>query len=302
MGRILSAIDIGSNTVHLLVAETNDASIHRLTDQNDWLNLGEVVASCGEVPLPLQDQLIATLETFRAQAKADKAERIYVFGTEAMRTAKNTKKVLKRIRVEVGLDVELVTGQREAELSLTGVLVDSDGADEMIVAEVGGGSAQVAYARGEELIDDASLPLGTGTLSAKYNISFPCREEKVREVTQAIRKEIARAVPHTPVEQLTASGGVARGIWRALHADTDREIHIPELEYLIWATQRLTIEQIGSRFQVKPRRAATLLPGAITFLEIVRRYKQDRMLVSRFGVREGAILQMATGRIKGCPL
>ncbi len=302
MGRVLSTVDIGSNTLHLLVADTNEGSIHRVTDVNEWLNLGEVVAREGEVPLPLQDQLIETLDVYRSQAKADRAERFYVFGTEAMRTAKNAKKVLKRIRVEVGVEVDLVSGQREAELGIAGVLVDSDGADEMIVAEVGGGSAQVAFARGGELVDDTSLPLGTGTLSARMGLFFPCREEKVQKLTEMIRKEIARAPEHPEVEQITASGGVARGIWRALHADSDREIAIQELDYLIWATQRLAIDQIGIRFQVKPRRAATLLPGAIIFREILRKYKRDRMLVSRFGVREGAVLQMATGRIKGCPL
>jgi exopolyphosphatase/guanosine-5'-triphosphate,3'-diphosphate pyrophosphatase len=302
MGRVLSAVDIGSNTVHLLVADTDEVSIHRLTDQNEWLNLGEVVTHGGEVPLPLQDQLIDTLIAYRAQAKADKAERFYIFATEAMRVARNSKAILKRIRLEVGVEVELVSGQREAELCLSGVMVDCEDADEMIVAEVGGGSAQVAFAIKGELVDDASLPLGTGTLCAKHNVTYPCREEKVRELTQSIRKELSKTAHHSPVQQVTSSGGVARGIWRALHADSDREIAMPELEYLIWATQRLTLEQIQARFQVKPRRAATLLPGSIIYQEILKRYKHDRMLVSRYGVREGAVLQMAEGRIKGCPL
>lgn len=302
MGRVLSTVDIGSNTVHLLVAESDEGSVHRLIDENEWLNLGEIVAKEGDIPLPLQDALIDVLERYRLLSKAAKAERIYVFGTEAMRIARNSKKVIKRVRLEVGIDVELVSGQREAELGLAGVLVDSDGADEMIVAEVGGGSAQVAFAADGELKDDTSLPLGTGTLAARFGISFPCREEKVRELTSAIKKELARAIPHKEVELITASGGVARGIWRSLHPDGDREIAVQELDYLIWATQRLTVEHIGTRFLVKPRRAATLLSGAIVFRELLRRYERERMLVSRFGVREGAILQMALGRIKGCPL
>jgi exopolyphosphatase / guanosine-5'-triphosphate,3'-diphosphate pyrophosphatase len=302
MGHVLSAVDIGSNTVHLLVADTDEGSISRVADQNEWLNLGEIVANEGEIPLPLQDELIQTLIAYRALAKTEKAERFYIFATEAMRVAKNSARVIKRIKVEVGVEVDLVTGQQEADLCLAGVLVDCDGADEMIVAEVGGGSAQVAFAREGVLIDDASLPLGTGTLSARFAISYPCREEKVDELRSAIRKELSKAVPHLPVEQVTASGGVARGIWRALHADSEREIASPELDYIIWSTQRLTLEQIQARFRVKARRAATLLPGAIMYQEILRRYKKEKMLVSRYGVREGAILQMAAGRIKGCPL
>ncbi len=302
MGRVLSTVDIGSNTVHLLVAETDDGSLHRLTDENEWLNLGEVVAKEGEIPLPLQDTLIDVLERYRVLSKSDKAERMYIFGTEAMRVARNSKKVVKRVRLEIGVDVDLVSGPREAELGLAGVLVDSDGAEEMIVAEVGGGSAQVAFSVSGELREDTSLPLGTGRLMAQYGITYPCRKEKVEELTVSIQKELSKAVIHREVEQITASGGVARGIWRVLHPDGNREIATTELDYIIWATQRLTIDQIGARFQVKPRRAATPLLGAIIFRELLRRYGKDQMLVSRFGVREGAILQMATGRIKGCPL
>lgn len=299
MGKVMAAVDIGSNTVHLLVAETDNGSVRRLCDQNEWLNLGEIVARSGEVPLPLQDQLIDTLSGYRLLAKQEKAEKFYVFGTEAMRRATNAKKVLKRIKAEVGVEVDLVTGQREAELSVAGVLVDSDEADEMILAEVGGGSAQVAFVKDQALVDDASLPLGTGTLSAKLGLTFPCPEKKVKQLTEHICKELAHGAPHPVVGRVVASGGVARGVWRALHPDGEREIAMEELNYLAWSTPRLTLSQIETRFGVKPRRAATLLPGAIVFREVLKRYGQEKLLVSRFGVREGAVLELANGRIKG---
>jgi exopolyphosphatase/guanosine-5'-triphosphate,3'-diphosphate pyrophosphatase len=299
MGKVLAAVDIGSNTVHLLVAGTEDGSVQRLCDENEWLNLGEIVAERGDIPLPVQDRLIDTLNAYRALAKQHRAGRWYIFGTEAMRRATNSKRVLKRVKAEVGADVELVTGQREAELGVAGVLVDSDEADEMIVAEVGGGSAQVAFVRDQALVDDASLPIGTGTLSAKFHLNLPCLPQTVDAVTQHIREKLATGTPHPTVKRVIASGGVARGLWRALHPDGERELAMEELDYLIWTTQRLSRAQIELRFQVKPRRAATLLTGALIFREVLKRYKQPSMLVSRFGVREGAVLEMARGRIKG---
>ena len=296
---MLAAVDIGSNTVHLLVAEAESGGVRRICDENEWLNLGEIVARSGEVPLPLQDQLINTLSSYRSMAKQEKAEKFYVFGTEAMRRAANTKKVLKRIKAEVGVEVDLVSGQREAELCIAGILVDSDEADEMIVAEVGGGSAQVAFVKNQALVDDASLPLGTGTLAAKHALSFPCSKKKLADLTEHIRKELSSGAPHPTVGLVVASGGVARGLWRTLHPDGEREILMEELNYLIWATQRLSLGQIEGRFSVKPRRATTLLTGALVYREVLERYCQNRMLVSRFGVREGAVIELSRGGIKG---
>ncbi len=138
MGRILAAADIGSNTVHLLVAEVDKTNVRRIEDQNEWLNLGEVVALEREIPGSLQTQLIETLDLFRKQAKDSKAEGIYVFATEAMRAAANSKAVLKRIKSEVGIEVDIVNAHREAQLSLSGVMIDCDTSDEIVVAEIGG--------------------------------------------------------------------------------------------------------------------------------------------------------------------
>ena len=79
-------------------------------------------------------------------------------------------------------------------------------------------------------------------------------------------------------------------------------IHIEELDYLIWATQRLSVEQIIRRFNVKARRAATLMIGAIIFREVMNQFGDDSMDVSEFGVREGAILELADGSLSGSPL
>jgi exopolyphosphatase/guanosine-5'-triphosphate,3'-diphosphate pyrophosphatase len=302
MGKVLAAVDIGSNTVHLLVAGTQEGSVQRLCDENEWLNLGEIVAERGDIPLPVQDRLIDTLVTYRGLAKQHRASRWYIFGTEAMRKARNSEKVLKRVKAEVGADVELVTGQREAELGVAGVLVDSDEADEMMLAEVGGGSAQVAFVKDQALVDDASLPIGTGALNARFHLTFPTAPGAVDALTEHVREALATGTPHPTVKRVVASGGVARGLWRAVHPDGEREVAIEELDYLIWSTQRLNRSQIELRFQVKPRRAATLLTGAIIFREVLKRYKQPSMLVSRFGVREGAVLEMARGRIKGWTL
>lgn len=281
----------------MLVAETESGSVRKIRDETNWLSLGEVVGRMRAIPGPLQDTLIKTLVDYKNYAKEQGADSIYVFGTEALRAAANSAEVLKRVQESTGLRVELISGRREAELGLRGTLLDS-GAASFLLVEVGGGSAQVAQCTRKKIKDEVSLPLGTGMLIAKMGLTCPCDYAHLKRTQRFVQQALEEADLLDDAGSIVASGGVARGLWRALHPDGDRVLNIEELNYLIWSTQRLDVDEIGSRFQVKPKRAQTLLPGAIVYRQILERAGHEDMTISRFGVREGALLEMSEGRIR----
>jgi exopolyphosphatase/guanosine-5'-triphosphate,3'-diphosphate pyrophosphatase len=82
-----------------------------------------------------------------------------------------------------------------------------------------------------------------------------------------------------------------------MHPDGQRELHWRELDHLVWDTSRLTTSLISQRYQVKPKRAETLLPGAVLFRSLMERLSVTTMEVSAYGVREGAIAEMLEGRL-----
>lgn len=296
MGRVLATVDIGSNTAHLLVADTESGSVRKIRDETNWLSLGEVVGRTRSIPNPLQETLIKTLLDFKRFANEQGAASVYVFGTEALRAASNSAEVLQRVHDSTGLRVELISGRREAELGLRGTLLDS-GAASFLLVEVGGGSAQVAQCTRKKIKDEASLPLGTGMLIAKMGLTSPCDYAHLKKTQRFVEQALEGAELLNEAGPIVASGGVARGLWRALHPDGDRVLNVEELNYLIWSTQRLSGSEIGSRFQVKPKRALTLLPGAIVYKQVLEKTGQEEMTISRFGVREGALLEMSEGKI-----
>jgi exopolyphosphatase/guanosine-5'-triphosphate,3'-diphosphate pyrophosphatase len=301
--RILASADIGSNTVHLLVAEVDGDQVSRLGDTNEWISLGEIVGREGKIPDALADRLIKTLDTFRRQAASQGAEAIYVFGTEALRRASNQERVLKAVRVATGIKVDIISGPQEAELGLRGAWLDCEGPGPLVMVEVGGGSAQVALCtvdkKGQPKIEhEVSLPIGTGTLIAHHNLAAPVGDEVYAALQAEIEARFAE-LPSIDAVRMIACGGVARGLWRALHPDGEREMAAAELDYLVWSARRLPQAIIGDRFSVKPKRAATLLPGATVYRTLMRRYGFNEFTISRFGVREGAILGMAKGSIPG---
>ena len=300
MARILAAADIGSNTAHLLVAATDGEIVMRIDNLNEWIPLGEIVARTGEIPKEQADQLVGVMKEFRRVSAGKRAGRLYVFATEAMRSAKNHQAILKRIRSEAGVQVEIITPAVEAEYSFLGVRLDTKEVIPDLMFEVGGGSAQVAAVNEDVILEEVSLRLGTGRIIAEAGLKLPCPAKVKEKALTYIRKVLNECTLHAKSSpKVIASGGVVRGLWRALHPDGEKVLHQEELQYLIWSTERLNVERIIERFNVKPKRAGTLLPGAMVYHELMIHFGTTEMMVSEFGVREGAILQMAKNKVKG---
>lgn len=293
MAQVLAAADIGSNTAHLLVASVDRGQLRRLANESEWLSLGEVVARDGCIPDHLADRLVATLQSFLRLAGSYKATETYVFATEAMRRAANCQELLSRIRLQTGIQVDLVSPAREAELGLRGALQDTRPANPHLMIETGGGSVQVAWCEAARIVHDESLPIGTGALLAASGLQQPATTSQVDRLQRILDDAVESLAKFGIPRSAIACGGVARGVWRALHPDGDRTIHREELRFLIWDARRLSHDQIIARYGVKPKRAATLLPGALVYLTLLTRFGLEEMEVSQFGVREGAILEMA---------
>ncbi|HLK13944.1 MAG TPA: hypothetical protein VKT78_04000 [Fimbriimonadaceae bacterium] len=302
MASVLAAADIGSNTAHLLVAATDGQLVMRIDNVNEWIPLGEEVARFGEIPKERIDELVSAIREFKRVAVLRAAKSLYVFATEAIRAASNQEAVLRRIKNDTGLHVHVVSPQREAELSMRGIRLDTRGVDANLMFEVGGGSAQIAGLDGDRMVDEISLPLGTGRVIASYGLHNPCPAPTVnearRQVTEILKSEAFKSEGGIAI----ACGGVARGLWRALHPDGEKELTLEEIDYIAWSTARLTVPRIIERFDVKPKRAGTLLAGSIVYGELMRHYGCSMLHLSEFGVREGAVLEMSTGQGLGTPL
>lgn len=292
MPRILATADIGSNTCHLLVASTDGTKIQRLVNETEWLSLGEIVTREGVIPEQLTQRLLNTVSTFKRLADGQRAERFYVFATEAMRVASNHEDVVDQIRDKTGVQVEIISPRREVELSLRGVQLDSPTLGPTLLIEVGGGSAQIARCEDGLTTHQISLPLGSGRLIGEVGLTHPPSVGQLTALNAWVDKHLRPCHGYPSVSHVVSSGGLARGLIRALHPDGDRTIHAEELEYAIWAASKYPVETLMARFGVKLKRAATLLPGATVYLATLRVFRHVSMKVSDFGVREGAILEL----------
>ncbi len=298
MTRILAAADIGSNTAHLLVAATDGNLVMRIDNFNEWIPLGEVVARTGEIPKEMVTQLVAAVKEFKRISSAKQADALYVFATEGMRAAINHKAVLKKINDETGVKVDIIHPKREAELSMRGVSLDTKNYGAEVMFEVGGGSAQIGLISKNSLKEEESLPLGTGRIIAESGLRNPCPDYALTAAINYIDSILSAGQLTGRASTGVASGGVARGLWRALHPDSEKVLALDELKYIIWSCSRLPTDRIVSRFGVKQKRAGTLLPGALVYSALMEKFGVRDLAVSEFGIREGAVLEMSSGKMK----
>jgi exopolyphosphatase/guanosine-5'-triphosphate,3'-diphosphate pyrophosphatase len=298
MGRVFAAADIGSNTAHLLVAEVGDRRLIRIANESDWLGLGEIVAREGSLPAESIARLCSTLSRFTQVSNSYRAEKMYVFATEAVRIAENHTEALAEIERATGLQVDVITGRREAELSALGATLDTPLEGNGILFEVGGGSAQIAVLDGANVEDVTSVPVGTGRLHVAAGLEPPVDSSTVSAAEVFVESAIA-GVPRASGRAI-ASGGVARGLVRSLHPDGEQELFVEELDYVVWTCSRLRVDTIALRFGVREKRARALLPGAIVYRCLMKTIGLRSMVVSDYGVREGAILEMALGKVPAC--
>ncbi|MBS1701647.1 MAG: hypothetical protein JST12_08300 [Armatimonadetes bacterium] len=297
MVRTYAAADIGSNTAHLLVAATDGELVMRVDNLNEWIPLGEVVTRHGEIPKDVTEMLILAMKEFKRVATSKKVAGFYVFATEGTRMARNHRSVLDKIQKETGVKVEVISPETEAQLSFRGVLLDTRNIGAEILFEVGGGSAQIALIDDDKILEQVSLPMGTGRVMAETGLANPCPAYAMKAAQTYINRRLKDCPLEHQSKVAVISGGVGRGLWRALHPDGEKVLHRFELEYLLRVVESLSTDRISSRFAVKPKRAGTLLPGCLVYLALMERFGVEECVVSEFGVREGAILEMSAGRI-----
>src|SRR5262245_6235787 len=122
MGQVYATADIGSNTVHLLIAEVDKLGVQRIDNRSEWVGLGETVALEKRIPKDGEQILIQLLGDFKSASKGLGAKQFYVFATEAVRAAENHKEVLFKIKKETGVEVDVISPRTEAEFGLRGAL------------------------------------------------------------------------------------------------------------------------------------------------------------------------------------
>jgi exopolyphosphatase/guanosine-5'-triphosphate,3'-diphosphate pyrophosphatase len=300
----LGVLDVGSNTVHLLVVDAHPgarplpAYSHKTT-----LRLAELLEADGSISEEGIERICATL-TEALEASEDKGvEALLPFATSAVREAANAEQVLGRIAARTGVKLEVLSGEDEARLTFLAVRRWFGwSAGRLLVLDIGGGSLEIAYGLDEEPDAAVSLPLGAGRLTSGRLPDDPPDPADVRALRRHVRAEIARTVgefnrfspPDRVVatsktfKQLARIAGAPRsadGLYaRRVLSHSSLEEWVPKLAAMP-AAERATLPGVSEG------RAHQLLAGALVAEAAMDLFTITEAEICPWALREGIILR-----------
>ncbi|MGW2178592.1 Ppx/GppA phosphatase family protein [Streptomyces sp. NPDC001732] len=300
----LGVLDVGSNTVHLLVVDAHPgarplpAHSHKAE-----LRLAELLDEDGAIGPEGVDRLVATV-TDALQAAEDKGcEDVLPFATSAVREASNADQVLARVRDETGIELAVLSGAEEARLTfLAARRWYGWSAGRLLVLDIGGGSLEIAYGMDEEPDAAVSLPLGAGRLTAGWLPGDPPDPAEVKALRRHVRAGIARSVgeftrlgrPDHVVatsktfKQLARIAGAARS---AEGLYVQRGLTRKALEEWVPKLATMTVEQRSALPGVSEGRAGQLLAGALVAEGAMDLFGVEELEICPWALREGVILR-----------
>ncbi|MGO8990449.1 MAG: Ppx/GppA family phosphatase [bacterium] len=294
----LASIDIGTNTILLLVAEVEGEKIKPLFEMETVARLGEGVQESGILTKEAMNRGIETLSQYWERCRAMKVQKIFAVGTSALREAKNSAEFLRLVKEKLNISIEVISGEEEARLSFLAVSKDLMEVNEpILVVDVGGGSTEFILGRGNQINQWISLPLGSVRFAEQYLHSDPVQEKEWNTMEKRIRELLAK-IPHSQEpSSMVAVGGTATtlaSVEQGLEEFIPQKIHHFVLRreglknQLLLYRSRM-IEERKKIPGLPAARADVILAGGAILYLTMEELNCPSVLISCHGVRYGLL-------------
>jgi exopolyphosphatase/guanosine-5'-triphosphate,3'-diphosphate pyrophosphatase len=296
-GHVLAAIDVGTNAVRLKLARPlPDGSLEALHEERDPVRPGEGVFKTRLISREVSDRVLSTLRRYAALCRRYQA-RVRAIGTSAVREAHNKDEVLARVRREAGLVLEVVSGREEARLTCLGVLRGKPTNASSLVMDIGGGSTEIASARGERPVALWSLSLGAVRLSEIFDAGGVVKPKHLRMMRQYAAETAAetlpRRIPGAPRTAIGSSGTIRAVVSFAAAEGTGHATR----RQLTWAVDELVAMGVeGRRERFDPRRADIIVAGAVVLEALANRLGLKSVIAVDAGLRDGVLVDLMRRR------
>lgn len=307
MGRRAAVIDIGTNSVKLLVAERTEEGIVALEDDVMITKLGEDLARTGMISKEASARSCSAVARMYAAAKAHAVDDIAVIGTECLRRAANADDFTRAVRDMCGEHVDVIGGDLEASLSYAAAMIGIGGAcdaREMCFFDIGGGSSEVAFGTREALSESVSLPVGALVLHSGFFedvegvVPLGLVDDAITHVVHVYESEAALA--DLRASGCAAAGGSVVTIAAVMAGVEDHRapvlrgarVSIDEVDRQIELYASTPVRERASIVGVPQARADTILAGACVMRALMEACGVDGAFVSTKGLRWGAIVKM----------
>jgi exopolyphosphatase/guanosine-5'-triphosphate,3'-diphosphate pyrophosphatase len=306
-----AAIDIGTNTILLLVAEMDGRGGFKvLEDRVQITRLGQGVDREGLLRKEAQERSLDALRGYARLCRDHGAGEVVAAGTSALRDAKNREEFIGRVNNELGIELRVLSGEEEAFYSFLAVSRGLDVRDRRVLAvDVGGGSTEFIWGRNGAVERWASLQLGSVRLTERFFHSDPVPEDEVRRLAEAIDGELETSfAAKAPASNLRADllvgiagtfttlAAVEKSLERYSHSDVHGSVlSRSEVKRQIELYRQKTIEERKRIAGLEPKRADVILAGSVLVERIMAFFDAGQAVVSDQGIRYGLLYEKLGG-------
>ena len=297
----ISAIDVGSNAMRMVIGEVDDArQVHTIENIRLPVRLGQDVFSRGYLEEKTIQQTEEVFLRFKQMAENYNIHQLRAVATSAAREAANNDLLVDRVFQTSGIELEIISGEEEARLIHLAVahILNLKNKRTLLI-DIGGGSVEVTISTGKNIISTDSYSMGTVRLLEKLNGSKSKHPlgNLVREYAEAARYRIERDLGQEKVQICAGTGGNVEEIGRLrqklFKAESDRFITLEELETLIERLERMTVEERMHKLKLRADRADVILPASIVLHLIASEAKVKQIMIPNVGLKDGILLDLA---------
>ena len=282
----LAAIDIGSNAARLLITEvieqhSSDPKFNKLNLIRVPLRLGFDVFENGLISDEKTTMLIQTLKAFRHLINAYEVDAIKACATSAMRDAKNSDKIIAIIKKETGLDVEVITGEMEANLVYENHIAENMDKDHSYMyIDVGGGSTEVSIFGNGKLTAKKSFNIGTIRL-LKNGVTENVWDEMKEYIKQSAKS-------HKDIVSI-GSGGNINKVFSLSKKKDGKPLHIELLRDYYKELSSFSVADRINNYGLRADRADVIVPALLIYINAMRWANSEQIYVPKIGLADGLI-------------
>jgi exopolyphosphatase/guanosine-5'-triphosphate,3'-diphosphate pyrophosphatase len=303
----VGAIDVGTNTVLMLVADVAAAghSISTVADEQRVIRVGEGIHHSGRIGEGATVRLISALrELTELASQRYGILNPIVVGTSVFRRASNAQEVLERVHQTTGVAIEIIDGDEEARLTYAGACSGRQRNGTIAVVDVGGGSTEIIVGAGEHVLRAVSVNEGVVVAREEFYPAFPPPPETIGIIRGVVRERIATALQTdwwNGVEEIVAVAGTPTTLaaidlalprFDAVRIEGHR-LSRYRISAFVEQFHRLTREELLALPTVDPLRADLLPAGAVILESLLLLAERDSLIVGTRGVRYGVALRAA---------
>ena len=308
MSTRVAAIDLGTNTVRLLVADVGSraGAWRTVLAEQRVTRLGEGFRTTGTLGEAATTRTAAAVQDYVARSRAAGAERVVIAATSAVRDAANGQAFVRDLERATGVGVRVISGEEEARLTLGGIVAGLGALPGIVLAfDIGGGSTEYILARGRTLIEAVSLRLGVVPLAERFPFPEPVEPARYAALRADVDAQLARELPSTiaraRVDTLVGTAGTVTTLaaldLRLEEYDAGRVQGHPLTRAAIeHQRRRLAMLDVAGRAALpclEPGRADLIVAGVAIVEATLDRWRQERLIVSDWSLREGLLEEVA---------